>query len=146
MSYSSATSRSKRGGASGNGRPGLHARQHSANTAGDVFAMFGSGSAGSPAPGAAAAAGSSGGVASSKLAKSGQRNDSDSVANGIVTRGLNGACSPSSSGPSTPTSGSEKSRRFSSLYSPPVLLKLWSSELTAKIGLEDLYSSFEVRP
>lgn len=124
------------------GRPALHARQHSANTAGDVFAMFGGGAA-------AAAAGAPGiisGGSSTKLQqhKNGSHDTSNGTANGVVRRSANGQSSPSSSGPSTPTSGIEKSRRFSSLYSPPVLLKLWNSELTAKIVLEDLYSSFEV--
>lgn len=152
MSYANST-RSKRGGgaaaSSGSGgRPALHTRQHSANTAGDVFAMFG---APSNAAGSAGSQGHTGGVGSAGAAAATLKQKSGSATAAIDGHGTatshaaNGASSPSSSGPSTPTSASnEKSRRFSSLYSPPVLLKLWHSGLTAKILLEDLYSAFEV--
>lgn len=125
---------------------GGHKREHSANTAGDVFAMFGGGGAG-------LSGGSSAGAAEQKESKPQLERERQKSA---------GADSASSSSVETPSGSSDdlatssslgrqtgpaNSKRFQSLYPKPVLLSLWSKDRTAKLQHDDLlYSSFEVCP
>lgn len=137
-------------------RPQLHSRKHSANSAGDVFAMLGQ------------PMGSKVSAARDKdrhttIHETSIMEEPPTVDQGASTgqRTNNSISSPSSSSPSTPSSslpttgenaskstasqGEQSKKRYETLYSKPALLKLWKSQLSVTAVFDELYSAFEVR-
>ena len=141
------------------GRPNLHNRQHSANTAGDVFGMLRGGIGGGGGVGSGSSAARERTTSGERSSSSGLRSKGRTEA--AVLKEEEGANDPaaSPSEPSPPAGGAGETgdaaaasdstepaqvQRFKWLYSKPTLLRLWSSELKAKIELDELYSAFEV--
>lgn len=153
MSYAARARRTQAGGAAETQAPTptvpsvlrpVHSRKHSANSAGDVFAMLG-------------------GKVSAGRDKDRQATiheqsitEEQSSVLGVPPKGR-GADIPPNNSPSTlPTAsdasiksahghGRTSSKRYKTLYSKPTLLKLWKSQLSVTAVFDELYQAFEVR-
>lgn len=167
MSYAARARRTQAGGAAETkaapqttsasvSRPQLHSRKHSANSAGDVFAMLGQ-----PKPSKVSAARDK--DRTTTIQEQSITEEPASVQR-VHSKGRaadDSPSSPSSSSPTTassslPTTGeaSIKSvhghgrpspKRYKTLYSKPTLLKLWKSQLSVTAVFDEVYSAFEVR-
>lgn len=171
MSYASRASRRTQaaggGGASGDRdssraaapppvtRPQIHSRKHSANSAGDVFAMLGQ-----PMASKVSAARDKDRQATIHEQSASEENASLQKVQSDGKQANEALSSPSSSSPSTPSSslpttagastksaysqGRPTMKRYKTHYSKRTLLKLWRSHLSVNAALDDLYSAFEV--
>lgn len=138
-------------------RPQLHSRKHSANSAGDVFAMLGQ-----PMGSKVSATRDKDRHATIQERTITEEPPSMTEGDSTRQRSHDPPSSPSSSSPSTPSSslpatgesdsksaaaghGKRSTKRYKTLYSKPALLKLWKSHLSVTAVFDELYSAFEVR-
>ena len=162
MSYAARARRTQAGGAGETqappptipsvSRPQIHSRKHSANSAGDVFAMLGQ-----PMGGKVSA-----GRDKDRQATIHEQSITEELASvqQVPPKGRSADSSPSNpsnSSPSTlPTAGDASInsahghgrpslKRYKTLYSKPTLLKMWKSQLSVTAVFDELYQAFEVR-
>jgi hypothetical protein len=135
-------------------KPALHSRKHSANSAGDVFAMLGqppSSKVGSTASGRekqppikeeSSSEMKNGGKPTSTLSNT---NSPSTPSTTSLPAAADDDSSTTKSKTGSSNHGKASTKRFKVFYSKPTLLKMWKSDLKVTAALDDIYSAFEVR-